>query len=240
MSAPTLQTEMANALNELKPFRDVNGMFYVQLMIPDAEDETEARDAPLSSSVVRDHINLRLGKYTRRGYLSKQEEEKVFAMIRAYARIQPPRKPDLHVQETTDLGPLAQAIMKLAEKGPVTATVLDLLGKVNLVRQESGIGIPNPETWPTTEDQLGRQLHDLIPVLKAQGVLLARHGTSRPRLWSIMLEADLPAGRHDRDENASVRKPVLSLTYRQADTSAVVQSAVPREQTTVEQGGAGS
>jgi hypothetical protein len=38
MSAATLQTEMTNALNELQPFRDVNGMFYVQLLIPDAED----------------------------------------------------------------------------------------------------------------------------------------------------------------------------------------------------------
>ena len=239
MSAPTLQTEMSNALNELQPFRDGNGMFYVRLAIPEAEDETEARDAPLGSSIVRDHINLRLGKYTRRGYLTKQEEEKVFAMIRAHARTQPPRKPDLHVQEANDLGPLAQAVVKLAEKGPVTATVLDLLGKINLVRQESGISIPNPDTWPTTEDQLGRQLHDLIPVLKAQGVLLARHSTARPRLWSIILESDLPTDRHDRDEDVAVRKPILTLPYKPADTSEVVNVTPPRERV-VEQGGAAS
>ncbi len=229
MSTATLQTEMPNALNELQPFRDGNGMFYVRLTIPEAENESEARDAPLGSSVVRDHINFRLGKYTRRGYLTKAEEEKFFAMIRAHARTQPPRKPDLHVQETTDLGPLAQAIIKLAEKGPVTTTVLELLGKVNLVRQECGIAIPNPDTWPTTEDQLGRQLHDLIPVLKSQGVLLARHSTSRPRLWSIMLEADLPADRHDRDGNVSTRKPVLALTGTSGDTLVIPQPTLDHE-----------
>jgi hypothetical protein len=230
---------MTNALNELQPFRDVNGMFYVQLLIPDAEDEPIARHAPLGSSVVRDHINLRLGKYTRRGYLSKQEEDKFFAMIRAYARTQPPRKPNLHVQETIDLGPLAQVIMKLAEKGPVIATLPDLLGKINLVRQESGIAIPNPDVWPTTEDQLGRQLHDLIPVLKAQGVLLARDSNSRPRTWSIILEVDLPSDRHDGDENVSGPKPILPLPYKSKDTSVVIDMPPQRERI-VEEGGAAS
>jgi hypothetical protein len=126
------------------------------------------------------------------GRLAKPAELKeALEVIRGAALERPRRKPTENYEQEVPLSALGQVVEEISKCEPITASPAALLFKCSAYARNLKL-LNNDPNFPTSEDQLGKQLVALIPIMAKRGVKLERHNHDRPRNWTIHPKQDHP------------------------------------------------
>jgi hypothetical protein len=164
----------------LEPFMDPSGDVYVTVEV---EGKPSPEIVPLESRQGRAVLRTRLCDYLSKGYATDHEMRSAVEVVYGHAFERERQIADTAWEYLIAQKPLAEAVLAIAGSGGTESTPSQLLAKVNTVASRQGIDTKRGP-WPHSEDSLGRQLSQLVPLLASAGIRVDRRRGNQ-RQWTI-------------------------------------------------------
>ena len=209
----------------LDPFLDLAGDAYVRIVV---DGKPEPQVVPLESRQGMAVLRARLCDVLKKGYPTDHETRSAVEVVYGYAFERDREVAVAAVEYLIAQKPLAEAVLAIAHSGGTEATPSRLLAKVNTVATRQGIDTQKGP-WPHSEDSLGRQLSQLVPLLESAGVGL-RRVRGNERRWII---PPIELERDEGDGQATSTSGVPSMTSDEPDTNRAQSEATSSIETQI-------
>lgn len=172
---------IAELAESYDPYRDPSGFTFIRGHFEDGE----FADVPLFNvRQINGILTLDLCRLVGIKMPSGRDVRTVLFAIEALASRKPRRKADLRSPHVFEENPLAMTVVAFAkQRGEGKYTNRKLLEALTNLAKALGL-FPGEADWPRSVDALGSQLSNLVEMLAARGVILARE-RGVERLWTI-------------------------------------------------------
>lgn len=172
-------SKLRSLLEALDPYQGLDGGVYIRFT-SDANGTPQVLDLPVNDERAFRMIRAQLFHGCEDGIPSTAEVANFIETLEGTAYSQPRR--EVHLDPEFLISSLfVRVIIEIVNRGGMTDTPRALLGYVKKIGDELEV---SANEFPSTEDQMGRRLTQLIVPLRQYGIALIRHD-SRPRKWTI-------------------------------------------------------